>query len=89
MCAVRHTAWWQVLDEPAAVAAMQSAAYREEAEGSLATARDVGERCAAAAQRRGVGKTKITVRGAGLRGGGGGGGLPLASGWPACPRLAQ
>ncbi|KAG2423046.1 hypothetical protein HXX76_015562 [Chlamydomonas incerta] len=50
-----------ILDEPAAVAAMQSAQYRDEAAAAVAAARDVAERCAAAAQRRGVGKTKITV----------------------------
>ncbi|KAG2494396.1 hypothetical protein HYH03_007449 [Edaphochlamys debaryana] len=50
-----------ILDEPSTVAAMQSAQYRDEAAAATAAARDVAERCAAAAQRRGVGKTKITI----------------------------
>ncbi|KXZ53810.1 hypothetical protein GPECTOR_6g728 [Gonium pectorale] len=50
-----------MLDEPATVAAMQSAQYRETADAATAAARDVAERCAAAAQRHGVGKTKITI----------------------------
>lgn len=52
---------WQILDEPATVAAMQSAQYHEAVDVATVAAREVAERCAAAAQRRGVGKTKITT----------------------------
>ncbi|GIL85082.1 hypothetical protein Vretimale_9891 [Volvox reticuliferus] len=61
LAAVATPVPFPVLDEPATVAAMQSAQYREAAEAATAAAQDVAERCAAAAQRRGVGKTKITT----------------------------
>ncbi|GLC34202.1 hypothetical protein PLESTM_000169100 [Pleodorina starrii] len=61
LAAVAMPVPFPVLDEPATVAAMQSAQYREAAEAAKATAQDVAERCAAAAQRRGVGKTKLTT----------------------------
>lgn len=51
----------QLLDEPSTVAAMQSAQYRDDIAAATGAARDVAERCASAAQRRGVGKTKISI----------------------------
>ncbi|GIL53718.1 hypothetical protein Vafri_9166 [Volvox africanus] len=61
LAAVATPVPFPVLDEPATVAAMQSAQYREAAATATAAAQDVAERCAAVAQRRGVGKTKITT----------------------------